>query len=204
MNLSSVAWVPDDDPGRDWSIAAALAIEWAEDRCREEGASGVLVTNVLNHLGVPELDAFERRHTRTSRRAGRGGAELGRRPVLSYVPHAEDLEFAMDLARGSSIGAVETIGFPIAGWAAWLNAWNLVTGEPTPPLAKPIKEAIDSLTFYGNNGFGDHFGKRQARSILANLGTQGRQLELIPSALLATGVSAHGVANLRRLIESLG
>ena len=35
------------------------------------------------------------------------------------------------------------------------------------------KDAVDRLVFYGNNGFGDDFGKRQARSILTELRRQG-------------------------------
>jgi hypothetical protein len=149
MSLSSAAWVPDDDPDRDWSTAAGLAVRWVEDRCREEGASGVLVTNALNHLGVPELDDFERRHTRTSRRSGRNRVGAGAGPVLSYVPHAEELEFAMRLARESSLAVVETVTFPLSGWAAWLGAWNLVTDEPTPPLAGTIKAVVDRLVSTG-------------------------------------------------------
>lgn len=202
MNLSFVAWIPDDDPDRDWSIAAGLAVRWVEDRCREERASGVLVTNALDHLGVPELDDFERRHTRTSRRAGRNRVGVGVGPVLSYVPHAEELEFAMRLARESSLAVVETVTFPLSGWAAWLGAWNLVADEPTPPLAGTIKSVVDRLVFYGNNGFGDDFGKRQARSILSELSHQGSlNRDLILGAVLAAGSSARATMNLGRLMD---
>lgn len=203
MTFSAVAWVPDDDPERDWSVAAALAAAWVEDRCREEDASGVLVTNTLGFLGVPELEAFEGRHTRTSRRAARARVGSGRGPVLSYVPYVEELEFAMGLARHSSLAVVETVGFPIAGWARWLRAWNLIEGTPAAPLPEPITEAVDRLRFYGNNGFGDDFGKRQARTILSGLQGQDQCFELVPSAVLAAGVSARGVAKLTQLMDKL-
>jgi hypothetical protein len=197
MSVSSAAWVPDDDPERDWSIAAGLGVAWVDARCREEGASAVLVTNALNRLGVPELDDFERRHTRTSRRAGRARVGPGTGPVLSYVPYAEELEFAMDLARGSSLAVVETRSFPLAGWAARFEAWDLVRNAPTPPLPEAINEVVERLAFYGNNGFSDPFGKKMARSILTDLGgPTGQQRELLVGAVLAAGVSARGTTNL--------
>ncbi len=204
MSISSVAWVPDDDPERDWSIAAGLATRWVDDRCTKEGASGVLVTNALNHLGVPELDDFVGRHTRTSRLAGQSRVGAGVGPVLSYVPFVDDLDFAMGLARGSSLAVVETVSFPASGWAAWFQALNLVTGVRTPPLAEPIKGAVDRLEFYGNNGFGDQFGKQQARSILSDLrNVETFDSDLLLGAVLAAGVSARGVKNLGRLIDKL-
>lgn len=205
MSLLRTAWVPDDDPERDWSVAAGLAAGWVEDRCREEGASGVLVTNTLDHLGVPELDNFERRHVRTSRLARRGRPGSGVGPVLSYVPHAKELEFAMSLARGSSLCVVETVSFPLTGWSARLGAMNLVTEETTSPLSDSVNEAVDRLKFHGNNGFGDDLGKRQAQSILADLRAAGSfDSGLILGAVLAAGVSARGVGNLSRLIDKLG
>lgn len=153
---------------------------------------------------MPELDDFERRHTRTSRRAARGRVGVGVGPVLSYVPHAEELEFAMGLARGSSIGVVETVSFPLSGWAAWLGAWNLVSDEQTPPLPENVKQAVDRLVFYGNNGFGDQFGKQQARSILSELREQGSlDADLLVGAVVAAGVSARGAKNLEGLMDKL-
>lgn len=202
MALKAVAWVPDDDPQRDWSIAAGLATRWIEERCREEGATGLLVTNALNHLGVPELDVFAQRHTRTSRLAKRDRVGPGTGPVLSYVPDADDLHFAMGLARKSSLAVVEGSLFPLSGWAAWFEAWNLVANEPTPPLPKKITEAVERLAFHGNNGFGDAFGKQQALSILDRVRDQEDFEEnLILGAVLAAGVRPRGVKNLASLIS---
>lgn len=203
MNLSSVAWVPDDDSQRDWNVAAGLAARWVDDRCNEEEASGVLVTNTLDHLGVPELEDFERRHSRTSRLASADRVGSGRGPVLSYVPRAEELQFAMDLARDSSLAVVETISFPLSGWAAWFEAWNLVDDQPTPPLPEAIKKAVDRLKFYGNNGFTDQLGKKQARSIVSDLLPSSEfDINFLPGAVLAAGVPARGVKNLRTLVGS--
>lgn len=201
MQYLSVAWVPDNDPERDWSIAAQLAATWVDDRCSTERASGVLVTNALNHLGVPELDDFERRHARTSPRA-RDRVGRGAGPVLSYVPYAKELAFAMQLARNSSIAVVETISFPLAGWAARLGAWDLFEERTTPPLPDSIGEVVDRLVFHGNNSFGDDFGKKRARSVLREMDlSAASQVDLLSGALLASGLSERAIKNLSRLIE---
>lgn len=111
----------------------------------------------------------------------------------------------MSLARGSSLAVVETVQFPLAGWAAWLEATNLLTGEATQPLPDNLRNAIERLKFYGNNGFGDDFGRRQARTILADLRADGSlDQDAILGALLAAGVSARGIGQLGRVIEKLG
>ena len=198
--FASVAWVPDDDPQRPWGSAASLAAAWTEQRCAEEGAAAVLVTNALDHL-IPELEEFARRHTHTTRRAGRARVGTGVGPVLAYVPYADDLEFAMDLAHGSSLAVVETTGFPLDGWAHWLGAWDMVNEVASPPLPDVLADAVDRLAFYGNNGFGDDFGKRQATAILSELRSAGAPTRLLPSAVLAAGVSSRGVAKLEKLLS---
>lgn len=204
VNLIAVAWVPDDDPHRPWDEAAELAVRWVDQRSQEQDATAVLVTDTLGRLGVPALEDFERRHCRTSRRGARSRIGHGRGPVLSYVPYAEDLEFAIRLARGSSLAVVETVGYPLHGWASRLGALNLLTGRPTPPLTEPTSTLIDQLTMYANNGFGDDFGKKRARAALTDTRRGGPiDRDLICSALLAAGVSARGVHNLGRLIDHL-
>jgi len=201
VDLAMVAWAPDEEE-RDWSVAAGLAAAWVDQRCAAEGAAGVLVTNSLDHLGVPELDAFERRHTRTSRRASRDRVGRGAGPVLSYVPGIDELAFAMRLARGSSLAVVETPSFPLGGWAAQLGALDLVTGEKTPSLPDAINDAVEKLKFVGNNGFGDQYGKRRATALVADLAGRGLlDGDLLVGAVLAAGVSENGAKNLAKLIE---
>ena len=204
MIMSSVAWVPDDDPTRDWEVAARLATAWVNDCCQSEGAIGVLVTNTMDSLGVGALDDFASRHVRTSRRAGRQRVAAGARPVLSYVPLEKELEFAMNLARGSSLAVVETVSFPLRGWASWFGAWDLLRERPTPPLSESTRETVERLAFYGNNGFGDSFGKRRAMSILEQLDESARQAsDQLPGAAIAAGVSSRGAENLRRLMDKV-
>lgn len=204
MTFSAVAWVPDDDPQRDWQTAAALAADWVEAQCAESGASAVLVTNALGDLGVPALHELERRHTRTSRLAGKDRVGPGEGPVLSYVPAPDDLRFAMDLARNSALAVVEGGLFPLAGWAAWFEAHDLVRGKPTPPLDDETRKAVERFEVYGNNAFGDPFGKQQARSILQRLQDQETlDSQVLLGAVLAAGVRPRGVKNLARLIGKL-
>ncbi len=203
MDLVQVAWVPDDDPERDWSIAAGLAVDWVEQRCSEEKASGVLVTHSVGTTNVPELRDFTRRHAHTSRLASSDRVGAGFGPVLSYVPDEEDLYFAMQLARKSSIAVVEATSFPLFGWASWFEARNLITGDVALPLDEPVREAVDRLHFNSNNNFGDPFGKQQARSILDKISMDDGTSDVILGAVLAAGVRPNGVRNLRRLIEAL-
>lgn len=204
MNFSSVAWVPDDDPQRDWETAASLAADWVNEKSAQSGASAVLVTNALNHLNVPSLENFERRHSRISRLASRTRVGSGEGPVLSYVPEAEDLLFAMGLARNADLAVVEGGLFPLQGWAAWYEAYDLVRDEPTPPLPDPIREAVDRLKFYGNNGFGDPFGKQEARVTLGRLQGEGvLDMPLILGAALAAGLRARAIKNLEGLADKL-
>jgi hypothetical protein len=202
MEFVQVAWVPDDDPERAWSIAAGLAADWVEHRCSEEKASGVLVTHTVDETNVPELRDFTRRHAHTSRLASGDRLQPGVGPVLSYVPDEEDLYFAMQLARKSSIAVVEGTSFPLWGWASWFEAKNLVTGDIAPPLHDPIRGAVDRLKFHGNNNFGDPFGKQQARSILDKIPMEEQTSDVILGAVLAAGVRPKGVKNLQRLIEA--
>lgn len=103
------------------------------------------------------------------------------------------------------MAVVETVQFPLVGWAAWLEATNLLTGEPTPALPDHLRNAIDRLKLYGNNGFGDDFGRRRARTILADLRSDGiLDGDTILGAVLAAGVSARGISQLGRLIDRLG
>jgi len=204
VSVVDAAWVPDDDPERDWSIAFALAAEWVDDRCHKEGSSAVLVTNALGDFGMPEMRAFETRHTRTSRRAGNARRVRGVGPVLAYVPDADDLDFALGLARASSIAVVESVAFPVLGWASFLGAVNLVSDEPTPSLPDAVAHAVDRLKFYGNNGFGDSFGKSRAKAVLAELrATDDLDRDLLVSAVLGAGLSSRAAKALSRLVDKL-
>lgn len=199
--IEHVAWVPADGSER-WNVAVGLAVDWIEDRCRQERAGGLLVTDTLHDVGVDEVEAFGQRHSRASRRSRPRGRHPG--PVLAYAPDAVDLVLATQQARGSSLAVVEMVTFPLAGWASWLGATNLVTGEPTAGPEEGVKKLIDNLVFYGNDGFGNASGKQRAQPILSDLRRAGVDDDFVLSAALAAGVSARGVGNLGRIMAKPG
>jgi len=133
------AWVPDDDVQRDWNDAACLAIDWIEAEAVKQGTHAVLVTStfggpILTYafsgriLNSP-LSRYVRGRTHFTPRSGRhvprGVA------VLSFVPTRRALDFAIELAQGSSLCVVESATEPVAGWAADVGAINLLAGFAT-------------------------------------------------------------------------
>lgn len=201
------AWVPDDDPERDWQVAAELAVAWVRERCAEEHAAGVLV---LNALGVeqhqPSLRRFASDYAVTTPLASRDRIGHGKGPVLVYCPDHKTLDFAATLAHGSSVAVVESLHrFPLHGWARELGALDLTRPEEQPRQLSPkLATVIDRLDLYKNNGYGDQFGKQQATRILRGLSDEGLlEMDLILGALAAKGASDRAVRNLRKLIQAL-
>lgn len=160
MKLTAAAWVS-ERPDEDWDVAAAAAA-WVHERARDEGSTPVLVTAVFQSYG-PTIDDLARRYPRTTQARDRH-REAG--PVLSYVPDEVQLHLAMRIAAQSSLVAVEGTLFPLEGWAAYLGAVNLRTGEQTPPLPEPLSDAVKHLRFYSNNAFSVPYGKQEAQSIV--------------------------------------
>jgi hypothetical protein len=194
------AWVPEQEY-RDWDEAAAIAVGHVERECAEQGAAGMLVTETRDGArGIPQLEQFVARHshhiTRKSRAATRGSG-----PILVYVPYLELLELAAGKARGSSLCAVEAIGFKLEGWAAATGALNLDTGEVTPP-PDTLLEPLEHLVFVGNNGWGDAYGKRDAGRIMPELRTL--SADYVAGYVIGKGRSAAGAKRLREMIRRAG
>ncbi|MEH0407469.1 hypothetical protein ACFY7V_33475 [[Kitasatospora] papulosa] len=206
-SILRAAWVPDDDPERDWEIAADLAVKWVRRECAEQSADGVLVLNAFGvEQQIPSLRRFAAEHTVTTPRASRDRVGRGKGPVLAYVPDERTLDFAASLARGSSLAIVESFhGFPLEGWARQLGAIDLTRPDEQPEqFDSELTEAIDRLDFYKNNGFGDQFGKQQARRILQDLRGAGLlERDIIVGALAAKGASDRAMRNLGKLIDTL-
>jgi hypothetical protein len=70
----------------------------------------------------------------------------------------------------------------------------------TPALPDAILAVIDRLKFYGNNGYGPPFDRRQAQHALDELPSHvdGR---VVAAAALAAGVSARGVKKLGQMLR---
>lgn len=65
-------------------------------------------------------------------------------------------------------------------------------------------QGVDQLKFYGNNAFGNPYGKQGAIRALKDLrDTGGLDADYLLSAVLGNGVSASGVKNLMRIMERL-
>ncbi|MEU1350343.1 hypothetical protein [Streptomyces sp. NPDC005795] len=165
---------------------------------------------VLNAFGVeqeiPSLRRFAVEHAVTTPRASRDRVGSGKGPVLAYVLDERTLDFAARLARGSSLAIVESVhAFPLEGWARQLGAIDLTRPNEQPePLDSELAEAIERLAFYKNNGFGDQFGKQQARRILQDLRGAGlMERDVILGALAAKGASDRAVRNLGKLMDAL-
>lgn len=205
--INQAAYVPFDDH-TDWDDAVALAVDWVEQRCAEEGSAALLVTHTVDGARyTPKLESFVERHrnhaTPRSRTARRNS---GPGPVLAYVPDADLLHFAIGLARNSSLCVVEG-SFSVAGWAAATSALDLVTGQETAPVAEDIQDELERLRFYGNNGWGDQWGKQWAirilPTVLRELPSDGRTADVIAGWMLAKGASDNGVRNLAKVIDRL-
>lgn len=177
-------------------------LEWVTDRAAELGSKPVLVTNSHSPSGVPALTRFQWGTTWFSRLSA---GTAWNAPVLSYVPHGEDLEYALGIARNAAIDVVETVSCPVGGWAAEVGALNLFTGQATAPHTDRVQELLKRLAFYGNNGYGDQFGKKMAPGIVDELvATEEIDAVLIPSALAAHHVSARGRARIATMLDERG
>lgn len=204
-NNLRAAWVPDDDPHRDLETAAQIAADWISQECTDQHATGILVMNALGaEESNPALRQFAAKHTRTTPRVR--GSFHGVGPTLAYVPSAPTLHYAAGLARGSSIAVVEGRNlFPLQGWARALGAVDLTRPDELPaPIEPELAEPIDRLLVCSNNGFGDNYGKQQARRILEELRDEGLlHRDFTLGALLAYGVSDNGIRNLAQIIQGV-
>lgn len=194
------AWVPDDDPERDWDTASALALRWLDAEASHSGGTVVLVTHSFdNGAGSQVLSRFTRgRNHLTTRSSSLPGV---RGPVLAYVPTSEVLALAIARAQGSALCVVESVSNPVRGWAMVTGAVNLITGE-TEVLDERLRQHLDRLKFYGNNGYGPKFDQDRARNVLDDLRTDGLlNVDVIVSALAALNVSVRGQEKIRELAK---
>ncbi len=205
------AWVPDDDVQRDWNDAACLAIDWIEAEAVKQGTHAVLVTStfggpILTYafsgriLNSP-LSRYVRGRTHFTPRSGRhvprGVA------VLSFVPTRRALDFAIELAQGSSLCVVESATEPVAGWAADVGAINLLAGFATAQHPPTFLEHLDRLASNGDN-FGDTFGRRTAQQILDDLQHNGLlQRNNVVRALAARNISPRGQRQIEKMIDRM-
>jgi len=191
------AWVPFRDAmARD--AAAGLAIAWTEQRSAESGSRSLLVTNdkvtvTVNH----RLLDFARHHAAATPRMS-GGGSWGV-PVVAYCPDLPALHLAVQRAHGAALCVVEGTAGQLAGWASVAAPVDLTNPDAEPVAAdEGWLEAVASLASdeHGLLASPDH-----TLAVLAGIAPERR--DLLPSALLAHGVSLHHVRRVVKLSDAL-
>lgn len=204
-HLMAAAWVPDDDPERPWDEAADLAADWIWERSEAEGVTPLLVTNTFQN--ARSIESLEEVARAGGQATPQGKKRFERGPVLVYVPDERTLKFALNLARGYSLAAVESVNFPLAEWAAGAGAINLLDGSTSvSSLPEDVRVDLDHAIFFGgNNGWTGPHEKEHARNHLARHVQAGRLApEQAASYVMAKGVSDRGAKRLRLLLEKAG
>lgn len=200
------AWVPDDDPCRDWEIAAALAVDWVLEQAASLPSRPVLVTNAFGvESSITSLQRLLRYADHATPRSRRGFTPYQQHAVLAYVPYEDTLALAMQVARGGALGVVETVEFPLGGWAREVDALDLTTRQAAEPFSTEIGEQLDRVIFYGNNGWTRGFGADQTLRVLTALRRTGfDDLAAIVGFVAARGKSGKAMKRLRTLALKAG
>ncbi len=171
------AWVPSNDhtPPDD---AAEIAAAWVLEQARAHALQPLLRDQVKG--GNP----------------GRGHA------VLAYLPDYDDVHNSIQAARFGAFAAVESGATPLIGWAMATGALDLTTGEVTADTRSPaLKEAIERIHFFDNNGWTRGFGADGAKRILGDLSPPDRDKNLILGGLCALGSRAKALERLGDLAD---
>lgn len=198
------AWVPEtgDMP---WDGAVVPAIEWTKRQSAEQESKALVVTYARQNLDAAPtaLRQFAGLHTATT--ANSRQHVDGQGPVLAYVPDYKTMEIATRYARNSSLCVVESSLTPLVGWAIEMGAVDLLTGSVTPETrSQQLKKDLERLVFYGNNGWGDRFGKQQAQRILADINSRGElDSAIILGHMLAHGASPRALQSLETLMKRI-
>ncbi len=201
----TAAWVPDDDPNRSWDEAADLAVEWVLEQARSLELAPLLVTPTQSQwsAGADSIRWFAQTYTATTPRSARVGSS--RSAVLLYVPDYGTFHHGVNQARDGAVVVVESVSHPLLGWAVEVEALNLVTGERTADYREPeLREQLDRLHWYGNNGWTRGFGRDQAIRILEEMRQQGHfDPQIVLGYMLAKGHHGKAVDRLAELIAKL-
>jgi hypothetical protein len=183
------AWVP-FTADRTFDASAAIAMRWAEQSAAARGRSAVLVTDRIGEYHGRELFESYRAGRHASPRSTRLQVEVG--AVIAHVPTPKALDLAMRLADGTALVVVEhPAPRRLTGWARTVGARDLLTGETAPALEPALAKHLDSLVFYGNNGYARGSGRDGAQRVLTEMQAEGLlDRDLVVSALAGMGVSA--------------
>jgi hypothetical protein len=195
----TAAWVPDDAEHRPWEVAFGVAADWIE----AQSGQPLLITPRHEQDAFPAITRFANTHSATTLRSGRSFRHSG--PVLAYVPDYEMMDLATEVASDASLAVVETIEYPMVGWAMEVRAIDLVTGEVTPDTRTDSqRRELDRVFFYGNNGWAPAFDRERATGVLLPLlGEPGMSKGIVVGHMIAKGASGKGVARLAKVIDAM-
>lgn len=197
------AWIP---PSAGHAIrledAAAVAMQWAEEWAAVRGLSAVLVTDLKGEYAhAAPFTHYAGRHItpRSSRLAVKPGA------VIAHNPTYTALELAMTTAREVPLAVVGLLPAPwwLDGWAAAVGALDLLTGEVTA-LDPRLIEPLESILFYGNNGYPRGWGRDGAQRALDEIRDAGLlDHDMIVSALAGLGMPARHQDVISKMIDKM-
>jgi hypothetical protein len=181
------AWVPIDDhtPLHD---AAEIAAAWVIQQAGTHALQPVL------RGGLRDSTVFAHRHQFATR------PDSGRQhAVLAYLPDYDDVHTSI---RDGVFAAVESGVTPLLGWAMQTRAVDLTTGEVTADIrSAALKEAIERIHFFDNNGWTRGFGADSSRRILGDLRPADRDKNLLLGSLCALGSRGKALARLSGLAD---
>jgi hypothetical protein len=182
--------------------AAAVAMEWAEEQAAVRDLQAVLVTDRKG--GYAHAEPFTRytgRHITplSSRLAAEPGA------VIAHNPTYTALDLAMTTARGIPLAVVGLLPAPwwLDGWAAAVGALDLLTGEVIGLDAQLIGP-LETILFYGNNGYPGGWGRDGAQRALDEIRDLGLlDHDMIVSALAGLGMPARHQDVISKMIDKM-
>jgi hypothetical protein len=196
--MAVAAWVPFDPPLRP-ADSVGLAIRWINQQARLLGARALIVAPHRSLLtGDSAIGRIAKAVESVTPRSHSG--VYGPRSVLVHSPGAKEMHLAMTYAEGGAIAALEWPSDKLIGWAIEVGALNLRTGAVTEDTrTDEQREWLEHLLFVGNNGWGDTYGKRDARSILGSM----KQAGCLDRDLILGHMMAHrqGEGSIKTLAE---
>ncbi|WP_157739816.1 hypothetical protein [Micromonospora narathiwatensis] len=197
----TAAWVP-YQPFREFATAAAVAMRWAEGQAAQRLLSAVLVTDRKGEYHGEALFEPYLKGRHASPRSPRVDVCPG--AVIAHAPTPEALAVATRLARGNALVVVEHPSpWRLAGWAGAVGALDLDTGETTV-LDLRLRECLDELVRYGNNGYARGYGRDGAHRVLADMAAGGLlERDVVLSALSAYEVSPRAQLVIAGLIDKV-
>lgn len=138
------AWLPFDPERGQTPEALAIAIDWVEQECVTQGVPGVLIASrkPIDAVYPEPIRAFADRYEGTTKR-GSAPSRTGFGPVLAHALLFDALDYAQDLARGSSLCATEWPGAPPTPtgrpWAEASRSANRGSSSRTSGLTTSVK-----------------------------------------------------------------